>query len=44
MKVWNKLPEIHINPLNRDLIIVLAMGALIGVALVTIAFTVFYSL
>lgn len=44
MKAWSKRPDIHINPFYRDLLIVLTIGALIGMALVTVAFTVFYSM
>jgi len=42
MKVLNKLPEIHINPIYRDLFVVLTAGLLIAMALVTIGFIIFH--
>lgn len=42
MKVLGKLPEIHINPIYRDLFIVMVAGLLIAMSLVTIAFMIFH--
>jgi hypothetical protein len=42
MKVSIKLPEIHINPIYRDLFMVMTAGLLIAMALVSIGFIIFH--
>jgi hypothetical protein len=42
MKVLHKLPEIHINPIYRDLFLVMVIGVLIAMALVSIGFIIFH--
>jgi hypothetical protein len=42
MKVLGKFPEIHINPIYRDLLLVMVAGFLIAMAIVTIGFMIFH--
>ncbi|HEY5826608.1 MAG TPA: hypothetical protein VIT44_19710 [Cyclobacteriaceae bacterium] len=42
MKGLMKLPEIHINPIYRDLVVVMTVGLLIAMALITIGFIIFH--
>ena len=46
MKNLNKnlFPEIHVNPINRDLLVVLSMGLLAAMAIVTFGVMVFSQL
>ncbi|MFZ5971916.1 MAG: hypothetical protein ACOYXA_10020 [Bacteroidota bacterium] len=38
----NLLPEIHFNPIYRDLLVVATMGLLVALALVSVAFMIFH--
>lgn len=42
MKVLGKFPEIQINPIYRDLFLVMVAGLLIAMAIVTIGFMIFH--
>jgi hypothetical protein len=42
LEVLVKLPDIHINPIHRDLAIIMTMGLLIAMAVVTIGFVIFH--
>ncbi len=42
MKVLGKFPEIQINPIHRDLFLVMIAGILIAMAIVTIGFMIFH--
>lgn len=43
MKTFGKmLPELHVNPINRDLVLVLLAGLILALALGTVATLVVY--
>lgn len=42
MKVLGKFSEIHINPIYRDLLVVILAGVLIAMSIVTIGFMIFH--